>query len=82
MTYNIIVKDNYLSLNKEVCRHLWRSCANDSSRKGLFQRQPPKASDPGIWVATGEVMSLGDKQGDQNAIGDWRNDQKIGERGH
>jgi len=27
-------------------------------------------------------MSLGDKQGDQNAIGDWRNDQKIGERGH
>jgi len=32
-------------------------------QKGLFQRQPPKTSDPGKWVVTGEVMSLGDKQG-------------------
>ena len=50
-------------MDKEVCHHLWRSCANDSSRKGLFQRQPPKASDPRNGSLQDEVMSLGDKQG-------------------
>jgi len=31
-------------MDKEVCHHLWRSCANDSSRKGLF----PTATTEGV----------------------------------
>ena len=68
-------------MDKEVCHHLWRSCANDSSRKVV-----PTATIDGVRPRElgryRKVMSLGDKQeGDQDAKGlaEW---SEIGERGH
>jgi len=47
----------------EVCHYLWRSCANDSERKGWSNEQPQKASDPGNGSLQGSAEQGSAEQG-------------------
>jgi len=65
LCFNIYLPIQAYYQHLEVCHHQWRSCANDSKRKGWTNEQPSKASDPGSGLLE-VTCDLGVVQG-QNA---------------